>query len=279
MLSVPAITPLIDFGVWLRGDFLEIVLFVLGAVLLARLAAWTRDALTRRIDSSVDGDMVVLSGPGQRRRALAEIFTWVFIVALWVMTVVLVAIRFGIPFASLVAPLTAGGVALGLGAQRLVQDLVGGTLIVAERQYGHGDLVTISGTTMTDGATGTVEDITLRVTRLRTVNGELVVIANGSVVQVKNLSRDWARAVVDMPLPSGRDVREATERLREVGAAAYAEEDLRRLLLDEPTVMGVESIEVGQVDLRIVAHTLPGRQFEVERELRVRIAEAFQQDD
>lgn len=279
MLWILAITPLNDFGVWLRGNVLQVVLLLLGAVLLARLAAWTRGGLTRRIDPAVEGEVVVPSGASQHRRALAEIFTWVFVVALWVVTVVLVASRFGVPFASLVAPLTAGGVALGLGAQRLVQDLVSGALIVAERQYGRGDLVTISATTMTDGATGTVEDITLRVTRLRTANGELVVIANGSVVQVKNLSRDWARAVVDMPLPSGRDVREATERLREVGAAAYADEGLRRLLLDEPAVVGVQSLEVGQVDLRIVAHTLPGRQFEVERELRVRIAEAFQQDD
>ena len=247
-------------------------------VLLARLAGWTRDRVARHIDTPVDGETIVRSEASKHRRALAEILTWVFIVLLWIVTVVLVANRFGIPFASLVAPLTAGGVALGLGAQRLVQDLIGGTLIVAERQFGYGDLVTISGTTNTDGATGTVEDITLRVTRLRTANGELVVIPNGAVTQVTNLSSEWARAVVDVPLPSGQDVRQAKELLREVGAAAYADEDLRPLLLDEPTVMGVESIEVGQVNLRVVANTLPGRQFEVERELRIRIAEAFQED-
>lgn len=278
MLWVPAITPLDDVGVWLRGALLEIVLFVLGAVLLARLAGWTRDRVTRHIETPVDGQTIVRSEASKHRRALAQILTWVFTVLLWIVTGVLVANRFGIPFASLVAPLTAGGVALGLGAQRLVQDLIGGTFIVAERQYGYGDLVKISGTTNTDGATGTVEDITLRVTRLRTANGELVVIPNGAVTQVTNLSSEWARAVVDVPLPSGQDVRLANELLREVGTAAYADEGLRPLLLDEPTVMGVESIEVGQVNLRVVARTLPGRQFEVERELRIRIAEAFQED-
>ena len=271
-----AVTPLNDLEVWLRGDFLEIVLFVLGAVLVVRLARFAGDRLSQQIESAADGDAIVRSEESKHRRALAQILTWVFSVLVWIVTVVLIANRFGIPFASLVAPLTAGGVALGLGAQRLVQDLIGGTFIVAERQYGYGDLVTIAGTPFTDGATGTVEDITLRVTRLRTANGELVVIPNGSVQQVTNLSSEWARAVVDVPLPAGQDLREANDLLRHVGADAYADERLRPLLLDQPTVMGVESLEVGGVNLRMVARTLPGRQFEVERELRVRIAEAFQ---
>lgn len=272
-----AVTPLNDLEVWLRGNFLEIVLFVLGAVLVTRLARYAGDRLTHEIEAAGDTDAIVRSEESKHRSALAQIITWVFTVLVWIVTVVLIVNRFGIPFASLVAPLTAGGVALGLGAQRLVQDLIGGTFIVAERQYGYGDLVTISGTTNTDGATGTVEDITLRVTRLRTANGELVVVPNGFVTQVTNLSSEWARAVVDVPLPPGQDLRAASELLRRVGAEAYADEQLQPLLLDEPTVMGVESLAVEGVNLRMVARTLPGRQFEVERELRVRIAEAFQE--
>jgi moderate conductance mechanosensitive channel len=110
----------------------------------------------------------------------------------------LVLERFGVPFASLIAPLTAGGVALGLGAQRLVLDLLTGAFIITERQYGYGDLVHISATTMTDGVTGTVEELTLRVTRLRTAEGERVVISNGQVLQVTNVSSDWARATVNL---------------------------------------------------------------------------------
>lgn len=271
-----AITPLTDLSVWLRGNGLEIVLFVLGAVLLVRFAGYVRDQITARIEARVPEGGIVRSESSKHRRALAEILTWIFTVLLWVVTVVLVVNRFGVPFASLVAPLTAGGVALGLGAQQLVRDLIGGLFIVAERQYGYGDLITVAGTADTDGATGTVEDITLRITRLRTANGELVVIPNGRVTQVTNLSSEWARAVVDVPLPAGQDVADANETLRRVGAGAYADEELRELLLDEPVVMGVESLEVGQVNLRMVARTQPGKQFEVERNLRERIAEAFQ---
>ena len=276
--TVEAIAPLTDISTWVRGRGLEIVLLVLGAVLLVRFVAWTGGEITRRIDASRDQDALVRTEASKHRHALAQILTWVGIVLIWAVTLVIVINRFGVPFASLVAPLAAAGVALGLGAQRLVQDLIGGIFIIAEKQYGFGDLIHISPTTLTGGATGTVEDVTLRITRLRTADGEVVVIPNGEVVQVTNLSRDWARAVVDVPLPIGVDVARANELLREVGAAALEDDELGQLLLDEPTVMGVESFEVGQVNLRMVARTLPGKQFQVARQLRVLVAEAFQRE-
>jgi small conductance mechanosensitive channel len=97
-----------------------------------------------------------------------------------------------------------------------------------------------------EGATGTIEEVALRTTRLRTLNGEVVIVPNGLIVGVTNLSRDWARAVIDVPLPAAVDVVRASELLRKVGADAFEDEALRPLLLDEPTVMGVESFEVGQ---------------------------------
>jgi small conductance mechanosensitive channel len=273
-----AITPLTDFSVWLRSNLLEILLFVLGALLLHRFIGWLQAQITARIDDSTDEHAIVRSEESKHRRALSEILAWAFRVVLWIIAAALVLNRCGIPYASLVAPLAAGGVALGLGAQRLVQDLINGGFIVAERQYGYGDLIRVSGTTNTDGATGTVEDITLRITRLRTANGELVVIPNSAVIQVTNLSSGWARAVVDIPLPAGGDVAEASDLLRGVGADIYADEDVQPLLLDKPVVMGVESIDVGTVTLRMVARTQPGKQFEVERRLRERIAEAFRSE-
>ena len=106
----------------------------------------------------------------------------------------------------------------------------------------------------------------------------MVIVPNGQIVQVTNLSRDWARAVVDVPMPVGVDVVRASELLRKVGAEAFEDQTLWPLLLDAPTVMGVESLEVGQLSLDMVARTLPGRQFEVARKLRVRVAVAFQRE-
>ena len=128
--------------------------------------------------------------------------------------------------------------------------------------YGFGDVVHISAVGFVEGATGTIEEVALPTTRLRTPNGEVVIVPNGQIVQVTNLSRDWARAVVDVPLPVGVDMGQASELLRKVGSEAFEDENLRPLLLKEPTVMGAESLEVGQINLRMVARTLPGKQFE-----------------
>ena len=126
-----------------------------------------------------------------------------------------------------------------------------------------------------DMASGTIEDVTLRITRMRSPNGEVVTVPNGQIVKVINLSRDWARAVVDVPVPSSSDVNRVNEMLREVGAEAFRDPALRKLLLDPPSVMGVESLDLDQVNVRVVARTLPGKQFEVGRDLRARIVLAF----
>jgi small-conductance mechanosensitive channel len=191
---------------------------------------------------------------------------------------VLVLGRLGVPLSGLTAPAAALGVALGLGGQRTVQDLFSGFFLVAERQYGFGNVIRLSVASSIPPVTGTVEDVTLRITRLRTANGEVVITPNGQIVQVTNLSREWARAVVDVPLPSGADLIAVSECLGRVGAAAFADPAVRQLLLDVPTVLGVESLQVDQVSLRMVARTLPGKQFEVGRELRVRVAAALRDE-
>src|SRR5471030_2116057 len=108
----------------------------------------------------------------------------------------------------------------------MVQDLLAGFFIITERQYGFGDLIRISALGSTTGVTGTVEDVTLRVTNLRTVDGEVVIIPNGQINQVTNLSRDWARAVVDVPLPATADITRVNTILHAVGEAVYADTSL-----------------------------------------------------
>ena len=255
------------------------MLLVLGALLLARFVIWAGRRITERIDAAAtDEDALVRSEAAKHRQALAQVLTWLSIALIWCVTAVQVLERLGVPIASLVAPAAVLGAALGFGAQQVVRDLIAGIFIVLERQYGYGDVVHISAVGFTEGATGTIEEVALRTTRLRTLNGEVVIVPNGQIVQVTNLSRDWARAVVDVPLPAEVDVMRASELLRKVGEEAFDDEALRPLLLDPPTVMGVESFEVGQVNLRMVARTLPGKQFEVGRELRVRVAVAFQRE-
>jgi small-conductance mechanosensitive channel len=275
---VQAAAPLTDISTWLRGSGLEIVLLVLGGLLLTRFATWSGRRITERIDAaSTDEDALVRSEAAKHRGAVAQVLTWLSMAVIWSVAGVLILERLGVPVSSLVASAAVIGAAVGFGAQQVVRDLLAGIFIFAERQYGYGDMVHISAVGF-EGATGTIEEVALRTTRLRTLNGEVVIVPNGLIVGVTNLSRDWARAVIDVPLPAGVDVVRASELLRKVGADGFEDEALRPLLLDEPTVMGVESFEVGQVNLRMVARTLPGKQFEVARALRVRVAVAFQRE-
>jgi moderate conductance mechanosensitive channel len=264
---------------WLSGPGLEIVLLLTGAVLLARFCTWAGERITTRIDANArETDALVRSEASKHRHSLAQVATWVTIVAVYVVTGMLVLSRLGLPLAGLVAPATVAGVALGFGAQRIVQDLLAGLFIITERQYGFGDVVRLAVVGIGEPRTGTVEDVTLRVTQIRTVDGEVVVTPNGQIVQVVNLSRDWARAVIDIPLPTGTDIARVTDVLHRVGEQAYADPAMRSLLLDEPSVMGVESLQVDQLNVRVVARTLPGKQFDVGRDLRARAVIALRAD-
>jgi moderate conductance mechanosensitive channel len=276
---IGATAPLTRFSHWARGDLLVIVLLVLGAILLTRLAGWVRDRTMRHIDAHAnETDELVRSEAAKHRQVVAQVVTWSTLAVIYVVAAVLIVQRLGVPLAGLVAPAALLSAALGFGLQRFVQDIGAGLFITGEKQYGFGDVITIAAAGVQKPVTGTVEDVTLRVTRLRSVSGEVITTPNGQIVQVTNLSRDWARAVIDVPVPSAVDVSHVTDVLRQVGADAYADDGLRKLLLDPPTVMGVERIEVDTFLVRMVARTLPGKQFEVSRELRARVALAFRRE-
>ena len=269
------VTALNGIGHWARGSGLEIVLLVIGTILLTRFVSWLGERITRRIDANArETDALVRSEAAKHRHALAQVITWATLVVIYCATGIAVAQRLGIPLTSLVAPAAVAAVALGFGAQRIVQDSLAGCFIITERQYGFGDLVHL-GVPSVPSTMGTVEDVTLRVTTVRTADGEVVITPNGQINQVVNMSRGWARAVLDVPVPATADVNQVSELLRQIGEEAYAEPELSQLLLDPPAVMGVQSIDVNQFQVRVVARTLPGKQFDVGRALRARVAAAL----
>jgi small conductance mechanosensitive channel len=273
---VLAVRPLTDVSTWARGNGLEIVLILLGTVLLTRFVSWAGRRVTERIDATASGsDALVRSESSKHRHALTQVATWAVLVAVYCIAALLVLERLGVPVAGLVAPATVAGVALGFGAQRVVQDILAGFFIITERQYGFGDVIRISIVGVGTPAIGTVEDVTLRVTSIRSLDGEVIMTPNGQIAQVTNLSRGWARAVVDVPVPASVEVGRVSRILRTACEKAYEDPELQPLLLDVPSVMGVESIDVDQFHIRVVARTLPGKQFDVGRALRAHIAGAL----
>ena len=272
---IVALAPLTDVGRWARSSLPVIVLLVVGSVLVTRFATWASGKYMERIDRQAGTDDVLVRPESiKHRHAVIQVVTWAILVFIYCLTAVLVIRQLGVPLSGFVAPAAVAGVALGFGAQRIVQDVLSGFFIVTERQYGFGDVVRLAAPG-TSPALGTVEEVTLRITRIRSPDGEVITTPNGQIVQVTNLSRDWARAVIDVPVPMTAEVNRVTEVLRSVCNAAFEDEELHRLLLDPPTVMGVESIAVDQFNVRVVARTLPGRQFEVGRALRMRITAAL----
>jgi small-conductance mechanosensitive channel len=265
-----------DFRDWILDKGLRIVLLLIGAVLAARFVNWAAQKVTERLDVGfTESDALVRSEATKHRQAVAAVISWVAIVLIAVAVAVQIADVLQLSVRGLVAPATVLGAALGFGAQQLVKDLLSGFFIIAEKQYGFGDLVELTIVGSSTDASGTVENVTLRVTKLRSPDGEVFTVPNGQIVKSVNLSKDWARAVVDIPVPTSADLSEVNEVLRQECEHAREDAVLGELLLDAPTVMGVESIQVDTVTLRLVARTLPGKQFQAGRELRVLVVRAL----
>jgi small-conductance mechanosensitive channel len=269
-----------DLSRWVRGSGLPILLIGIGAALIGRFIRWVSERYRKHIDDEVRALIEkggVVSERAKRARTVAQVVEWASQVMVYFLAGMLILTRTGIPLSGLVAPATVAGAAIGFGAQQIVQDLLAGFFLFAERQFSVGDLVRLAQPGQAVGISGTVEELTLRVTRLRTIQGELVFIPNGALRQVTNLSKEWSRVLVDIPIPADQDIEKAINVLREVAAKMGQDPEWKGLLMGEPVLAGVENFEVGYLQLRLIARTLPGKQFDVGRELRLRSAVALQE--
>jgi small conductance mechanosensitive channel len=175
----------------------------------------------------------------------------------------------GLDLTAVVASAGILGVAVAFGAQNLVRDVLTGVFMLLEDQYGVGDVIDAG------IATGTVEAVTLRTTRLRDVDGTEWHVRNGEIVRVGNRSQGWSRAIVDVPLPLTADVAAVREVLVEVAHGLAGEPEFSARVLEEPEVWGVESFGKDGLVLRLAQKTAPLEQWAVERALRERVVAAL----
>ena len=205
----------------------------------------------------------------QRVRALGAILRSAASVTIFSVAGFAVLGDLGINLAPLLASAGVVGVAIGFGAQNLVRDYLSGIFMLVEDQYGVGDVITVG------DATGTVENVTLRITRVRDVNGIVWHIRNGAIEKVGNESQGWARAVIDFPVPFASDLAATRNLLQETGDVMWSEPAWRAVMLEAPEVWGAQEISKDGVVMRMVAKTAPLRQWEVEREMRARVKAAL----
>ena len=175
-----------------------------------------------------------------------------------------------------IAPLIASagilGVALGFGSQTLVKDFLSGIFMIFEDQYGVGDVVDLG------EASGTVEAVSLRVTRLRDVNGTVWYVRNGEILRVGNMSQNWARTVLDVTVGYAEDLVRVRRVLEEVAHDLWEDEDFKGLIIEEPEVWGVESLGVDGIVVRVTLKTAPMEQWGVARAMRERVKARFEHE-
>lgn len=258
---------------WLRDEGLLIVVIVSGAFFAARIIGLVARYQARRIERlRLEADPLSHNPVGAYQGALVGAVRWGLNFTIATVAFVWILLLLNLPATAVVPLVSVVGAGLGFGAQQIVGDVLAGIFIISERQFGVGDVVNVGPLVHVGWIEGKVEEVTLRVTKIRTFDGDLVTIANGSLRQTVNLSRDWSRVLVNVPVARDSDLDATIETLNRIGFEISQDPQWAPLILEQPTVSGVEDIEADTVDVRFVGRTLPAQQWKVARELRRRIA-------
>ncbi len=271
---------LADLAEWLVDKPLRIVLILTVAWIATRVAKRLIRRSARGLAATAQGGRRVrarrtgtkVATPARteaRAEAVQNVLGSVASTVIWVLAVLVALGELDINLGPLIAGAGVVGVALGFGAQQLVRDYLAGLFIVIEDQFGVGDIIDLQ------GIGGTVEEVSLRSTRLRDVDGVLWTVANGEILKVGNETKVWSRARLDVAVAYGTDLRRAMEVIEAVAEAMREDEARKADMLDAPEMWGVQELAAAGVILRLVCNVRPGRQFAVTRELQLRIAEAF----
>lgn len=262
----------------LTGDFIGRPLTILLLIALGVVVRWICGRVIDRVVARAESGMLpgriegAISNPDrrvQRARTLGAAMKSGVTVLLIAVIGTMILSEIGIDIAPIIASAGILGVALGFGAQSLVRDFLSGAFMILEDQYGVGDVVDLG------EMSGTVEDVTLRVTRVRDINGTVWYVPNGQILRVANQSQGWARAVIDVSISYAADLDRATSLLNAVATDVWADDDLRPVLIEPPEVTGIERLGTDGVGLRLMAKTLPLEQWGVGREIRSRIKHRF----
>jgi len=250
--------------------FIFPVLEVLAILVLGWWVLKLVDLALKRISLIVPTDEEHRTRLNHRTTTLRQFVRSLGKAMLGLLIVIMVALQFNLNIGPLLTGAGIAGLAIGFGAQSLVKDVIAGFFVLLEDQYGVGESVRIS------GQEGVVEAMTLRVTVLRSADGEVHVIPNGSVQTVTVLSRDWRRALVDVEVSAKEELGRAFGVLARVNDALA--KDMSRVVIEKPAIIGIERMTGTGITIRLAVRTLPSSQGDVVHEWRRRIKETFDQE-
>ncbi|MFG1672118.1 mechanosensitive ion channel family protein [Streptomyces sp. Y7] len=269
-----------NWSTWLAISLRVLLILVIAGV----LRVFVRRAITKLIDrmnrtaQAVDGTalgglLVNVERRRQRSQAIGSVLRSVASFLIMGTAALMVLATFEINLAPLLASAGVAGVAIGFGARNLVTDFLSGVFMILEDQYGVGDSIDAG------VASGEVIEVGLRVTKLRGDNGEIWYVRNGEVKRIGNLSQGWSTAGVDVTVRSSEDLDKVREVIGAVGERMSKEEPWNELLWGPIEVLGLDSVLLDSMVVRVSAKTMPGKALTVERELRWRIKRAFDEAD
>jgi small-conductance mechanosensitive channel len=211
----------------------------------------------------------LIDGKTRRVETVAALIRSTASATVWTIAVLMALSELGLNLGPLIAGAGIVGVAVGFGAQNLVRDFLSGIFMLLEDQYGVGDVIDAG------AATGTVESISLRTTRLRDVNGTVWHLPNGHIERIGNRSQQWSRAVLDIDVSYQTDIGHATDVIKRTAQTMCDDAAFSGSILSPPEVWGVENLGLDSVTIRLVLKTAPHDQLKVIRELRARVKTAF----
>ncbi|CAM5432506.1 Mechanosensitive ion channel family protein OS=Streptomyces rochei OX=1928 GN=G3I25_29990 PE=3 SV=1 [Streptomyces rochei] len=265
-----------NWSTWLAIGLRVLLIVVIAAV----LRVVVRRAITKLIDrmnrragtgasTALSGLLVNAERRRQRSEAIGSVLRSVASFLILGTAALMVLGTFQINLAPLLASAGVAGVAIGFGARNLVTDFLSGVFMILEDQYGVGDSIDAG------VASGEVIEVGLRVTKLRGDNGEIWYVRNGEVKRIGNLSQGWATAGVDVTVRSDEDLDQVKETIGAVGERMSKEEPWNEMLWGPIEVLGLDSVLLDSMVVRVSAKTMPGKSLTVERELRWRVKRAF----
>jgi small conductance mechanosensitive channel len=270
-------TPLAIAGILLLGLVARFVLHRLVDRIIRKAEVGVLpDRVSRMAMGSAKGreasdhrDTVVATRRVQRAQTMGSLLKSIVTGVIVAVVVTMVLAEVGVNVAPIIASAGIIGIALGFGAQSLVSDFLSGIFMIFEDQYGVGDVVDLG------EASGTVEAVSLRVTRVRDVNGTVWYVRNGEILRVGNMSQNWARSVIDVAVAWKEDLVKVRGVLKEIAHDLWEDEDFKGLIIEEPEVWGVETMTPDAVTVRVTLKTAPMEQWGVARAMRERIKARF----
>jgi small-conductance mechanosensitive channel len=263
-----------DLSNFVRLDLPKIATVLVEALLLIFLLRWVTGRLVRYTHSQ----SLPSALRAQQLRTVASLATSAGTTVIVFVALMQILDAVHINIGPLLASAGIAAVALGLGAQTIVKDVLNGFFLLIENQYEIGDTIRI---TAIVGApiTGTVELMTLRRTVLRDPNGALYTVANSQVAIVANLTRDWAQVALHIAVAYSEPSDKVISVLQEVARDIRNDPAFADALVADPEVPGIERVGGAEVDYLMLAKTRPSEQYRVSRELRRRIKECFQRNN